>query len=689
MDQLLRFTHDCIHALHQRQHTMSAFIDIKQAYDSVWRDLLLTKLHASGVQSCMFAWFCSFLEKRFCYTSFEGKCSHNELLEWGIPQGAVSSPVLFLLFINDLATALATLTQRYGVQLALFADDIAIWVSHCNLSTSAMHAQEALIEIEDWCRDNLLAPNPSKTQTCLFSLAHEETLEWANLTLHFAGSELPLHPSAKYLGITFDRKFSWQPHLDNISSRATQRLSVLHRFAFAHGNSGMPLSALRRLYIGSIRPLLEYGSEAWAPSLTSGRVQQLAKIQNKALRLITSAPLSTLIAAMEIQTGILPLDLRFCQSASILHEKIARMPDSHPMKLHLSNMAPTPADGQPCLLSKPALADYTSANGHLPQLPRAPTPSLSTSPLSLSPTYATVSFEPHDSISEWYPQDLWIHTYTDGAKALEKNVAGIGYYISFPPLQPVYCSEPAPPHPWPSLILNLQRLEMPSSTYTDITHPTRTLPSSAIRRQLFTQSAMDYPSVSHLLFSWPLPWFLSPPSILPTLTALLPSNGFVAIRVYLVMTSLTLLPSLPFLLHSHSLLPPYNNLQLDISLKPLSVQNGYAVGPQDGRLAPSMPIESLTFHLTLYITSYANPSQSSSVYAVNASPLLLTSSASTKLIIHIVPVVRLKLSATSFSAAPYMPLKELLPGVTAQLPTNNAFLDPEQSLWTPSGTFDT
>ena len=88
--------------------------------------ILIDKLEYYGVQGVALDLFRSYLSNRKQVTVVDGCVSLLELIEWGVPQGSVLGPLLFLIFINDIP---------YASELAtwLFADDTSLVASASNL----------------------------------------------------------------------------------------------------------------------------------------------------------------------------------------------------------------------------------------------------------------------------------------------------------------------------------------------------------------------------------------------------------------------------------------------------------------------------------------------------------------------------------------------------------------------------
>ena len=100
------------------------FFDLQKALDKVWHHGLLAKLQATGISGKAFDWLKDFLSHRSQCT-LVGRAIPGELcLSAGIPQGAIFSPLLFLLYVNDLP---AVVTSG---EANLFADDTSLFAAN-------------------------------------------------------------------------------------------------------------------------------------------------------------------------------------------------------------------------------------------------------------------------------------------------------------------------------------------------------------------------------------------------------------------------------------------------------------------------------------------------------------------------------------------------------------------------------
>lgn len=143
--------------------TICTFLDYKKAFDYVDKDILLTKLINYGIDQNNIGWFADYFTNRYQSVKI-GSCISKQLkVKCGVPQGSVLGPLLFLIYINDLANL------PLKSSLLMYADDVAVFASGPNLNDIINDMQHDLSLIINWSNYNKLTINFNKSNFMVFS----------------------------------------------------------------------------------------------------------------------------------------------------------------------------------------------------------------------------------------------------------------------------------------------------------------------------------------------------------------------------------------------------------------------------------------------------------------------------------------------------------------------------------------
>jgi len=179
----------------------------------------------------------------------------------GITQGSGIGPVMFIIFIDDLAKLL----ERHGITAKLFADDVKVYCEIIDAGDSVC-LQKALDIIANWAEEWQLSISVSKCN--ILTIGHTGTDDTTEYYVN--DCQLPRVISCRDLGVTVTRDLSSSQHVNEIVNKAHREQTTLFVVLFV----------LIRAFIMYVRPILEYNSVVWSPSLKKD-IDLIEKVQSQ------------------------------------------------------------------------------------------------------------------------------------------------------------------------------------------------------------------------------------------------------------------------------------------------------------------------------------------------------------------------------------------------------------------------
>ena len=270
-----KFLIDTVSALNNRESTLSVFLDLSKAFDTIDHDILLNKLEYYGIRGVPLKWFKSYLSNRTQYVQYHNENSDRMNIICGVPQGSVLGPLLFVIYVNDLSSSL---DNSNSIQ---FADDTTVYISGKNKPALYAQMNGELNILTDWFYSNKLSLNVSKTNYMFFSNSQEHSatdqqLKMANVTIDRTNC-------FKLLGLYIDEQLNWSEHIKRCQSKLSSALYAFHRV-----KGLIPIECLKMLYYTLVYPHLTYGIVLWGATHKT-YIERLYRSQKKILRAMYSA----------------------------------------------------------------------------------------------------------------------------------------------------------------------------------------------------------------------------------------------------------------------------------------------------------------------------------------------------------------------------------------------------------------
>ena len=230
---MLRIVNDILSALDNISVRL-LLLDLSAAFDTLDHQILLSRLNSVfGIQSTALQWFHSYLSDRYQSTSVNNSSSSPSQLMYGVPQGSVLGPILFVLYTTPLSDIIA----NHSVNHQLFADDTQLQKSApLNEVTNLTKELNACTDnIKTWMTENQLKLNDDKTEALLFPFSSSLNSSTVPLpdSITLGSHNVPFSDSARNLGFILDSKLSMKKHIIKICQTAyfeLKRISSIRRF---------------------------------------------------------------------------------------------------------------------------------------------------------------------------------------------------------------------------------------------------------------------------------------------------------------------------------------------------------------------------------------------------------------------------------------------------------------------------
>ena len=272
----------------KHEHVIGIFIDLSKAFDTIDHEMLLHKLNHYGIRGSAHSLLKSYLTDRMQYTTVLNESSNYNKIKYGVPQGSVLGPLLFIIYINDIVNCT---TKAHFV---LFADDTNIFVVDksekeayekvakpvypCSARAARLlgrtraqvyaclgneKAYKVLNSVNTFMKLNKLHINKSKCYFIHFKprkRAHtsknsndNESESENTFVLKIAGEDIKKVSETKFLGITIEEKLSWDGQIKNVKRKLNFATASLNRI-----KNNLPEHMHKDLYRTLFEPHLTY-----------------------------------------------------------------------------------------------------------------------------------------------------------------------------------------------------------------------------------------------------------------------------------------------------------------------------------------------------------------------------------------------------------------------------------------------
>ena len=300
---LLRVTNDILTALDSGDVTFLTLLDLSAAFDTIDHSLLYHILsHNYGITGTALTWFQSYLTDRTQSVTINNTTSSPASLSFGVPQGSVLGPILFIMYTQPLHS----LIQSNSISDQAFADDTQLYKS-CRpkqADQTLLTMQICITDVKSWMTDHKLKLNDDKTEALLMHTRHSFTRTPKPSSLLVCSSPIQFSSSARNLGFILSDDMTVDAHITHISRSA---YAALRQISSIRHN--LTLHATTTLICSLVLSRLDYCNSLLI-NAPKKQIKRLQKIQNSAARLALRIKKTDHITPALKQLHWLPIEAR-------------------------------------------------------------------------------------------------------------------------------------------------------------------------------------------------------------------------------------------------------------------------------------------------------------------------------------------------------------------------------------------
>ena len=298
---LLRVTNDLLYAVDNHGEAILVLLDLSAAFDTVDHDILLERLQSRyGVSGMAHKWFASYLENRKQSVIIDGEVSDPTGLDWGVPQGSVVGPEMFVLY----SAPIEDIIKKHGLCSLSYADDTQLYVviTPSNRVRALAKLEDCIDDIRTWMAHNRLKLNDSKTEVLHVKSRFAKNV--ASVDINIGDTTVSPSEEVRDLGVLLDSCLSMSGYINSVcrsASFAIRKIGKIRRY--------LDQASAEKLVHAFISSRLD-NCNSILFGLPEKELNKLQRIQNMAARVVTLTRKRDHITPVMYELHCLPIHAR-------------------------------------------------------------------------------------------------------------------------------------------------------------------------------------------------------------------------------------------------------------------------------------------------------------------------------------------------------------------------------------------
>ena len=288
-DAVHDFTDFLIKKIDKNKKCISIFLDLAKAFDTVSVPHLIQKLNNMGIRGTQLSLFSDYLNNRSQCVKVGDYFSDYLPIRYGVPQGSIMGPTLFLCYINDICQL-----DIENCRIASYADNTTLTFYASNWDQLHTLAQTGFDKVMQWLKNNSLTLNADKTKFIVFTINKPVSLPFTEPLIAHNCSNLSNYTcdcptitrtqSIKYLGVIIDNHLRFDLHIQTVAQRVRKLAYIFKQLRFVADDN-----LLKMVYLALVQSVVSYCITSWGGA-TKTRMLGLERAQRMILKICLFKP---------------------------------------------------------------------------------------------------------------------------------------------------------------------------------------------------------------------------------------------------------------------------------------------------------------------------------------------------------------------------------------------------------------